>query len=44
MTKLEQQVRTSGMSAQEKREALDEIRRAKIELSRLTSEALRGQS
>lgn len=44
MTKLEQQVRTSGMSAQEKRETLDEIRRAKIELSRLTSEALRGQS
>lgn len=41
-TKLEQQVRAAPMSAQEKREYLDEIRRAKIELSRLTSEALRG--
>lgn len=42
MTKLEQQVRSSDMSAKEKRDTLDEIRRAKIELSRLTSEALRG--
>lgn len=41
-TKLEQAVRSSDLSADEKREYLDEIRQAKIALSRLTSEALRG--
>ena len=42
LTKLEQQIRAADMSAQEKRSYLDEVRRAKIELSRLASEALRG--
>lgn len=41
LTKLEQQIRSSDMPAQEKRSYLDDVRRAKIELSRLASEALR---
>lgn len=41
LTKLEQLVRNAGMTAQEKRDYLDEIRRAKIELSRAAAEALR---
>lgn len=40
LTKLEQLVRNASMTAQEKRDYLDEIRRAKIELSRAAAEAL----
>lgn len=41
-TKLEQAVRASALTADEKRAYLDEIRKAKIDLSRLSAEALRS--